>query len=380
MKKGEQKFLILLVVLFVTYVATSFLAPKPIDWRVTFGGADKNPFGAFILVERSSDIFEGSLQLSNKTIAELSGTDNLLILSEYAEIAGADYRSLMRKLDSGAHVFIASNQFSSVLQDSLGYRTPFSFHVLNQTLFEAATSDIQISGKSYSYPFSLVSNYFSVDQEEEWEIHASLENNPILMTKKIGKGQLTLCSTPYIFTNFGLLFNENYQGASQFLSVLPKAPTQYTLFYQLGKAEATTPLRYFLRQPALKWSLYVGLFTILIFLVITSRRRQRPMPVMLAPANATVGYVKTLGMLFYREGNHKKASQRLVSYFLRDLKEKYFLKIDYSEKFYKQLSAKSGVGVNEVIQAFELILKVRDSPHISEKTLIDLSKKIEQFK
>lgn len=381
MRKGEKKFLIVLIVLFVAYVATSFLAPKPINWTVTFGNNDKNPFGAFILAERSADLFEGTFEVSNKTISELSNIENLLILTDYGEIAGADYRSLMSKLDSGANIFIAANQFSSTMKDSLNFNKTFSFHILNQTIFEAGISEIMIGDSAfYEYPFSLVSNYFELEEDSLWEVKATLEQNPILISRNIGKGKLILSSTPYIFTNFGLLFNENYKGASKLLSELPEQKTHFTLFYQLGKGEATTPLRYFLRQPPLRWALYVGLFTTLIFLIITSRRTQRPVPVIAPPSNATVGYVKTLGALFYREGKHKKAAQRLVSYFLRDIREKYFLKIDYTEKFYKHLSAKSGVELNSVIQTFEMILKVRDQPYIDEKTLIDLSKKIEEFK
>ncbi len=380
MLTGEKKFLILFIVLFVAYVATSFLAPKPINWTVTFSYKDKNPFGAYILKERSDDLFKGSFEVSNKTISELFQLENLLILSDVAEITGADYRSLIAKLDSGVNVFIGANQFSPVMKDSLGFDETFSFHLLNQTLFEAATSTIVLADSAeFEYPFSLVSNYFELEKDQEWMINATLEGNPILISRTIGKGQLHLCSTPYIFTNFGLLFNKNYHAASEMLSYLPEKRTHFTQFYQLGKGEATTPFRYFLKQPPLRCSLYLGLFIIVVFLVITSRRTQRPVPVITPPANTTVEYVKTLGVLFYREKNHKKAAQRLVNHFLRDIKEKYYLNIDYTEKFYKHLSAKSGIGIKEVIQTFELILKIRDRSQIDEKTLIDLSKKIEQF-
>ncbi len=380
MRKGERKFLFLFIALFVAYVATSFLAPKPIDWTVTFSSQDKNPFGAYILSERSDDLFDGAFEVSNKTISELSKLENLLVLSDVAEVAGADYRNLVSKLDSGVNVLIGANQFSPVLRDSLGFDVDFSFHALNQTLFEAATSTIRLSDSTtYEYPFSLVSNYFKLEEDSEWEVRASLEDKPILISKDLGEGKLILSSTPYIFTNFGLLFNENYTAAATMLSLLPENKTHFTQFYQLGKGEATTPFRYFLKQPPLRWSLYLGLVILLVFLVVSSRRTQRPIPVITPPANATVDYVKTLGALFFRERNHKRAAQRLVNHFLRDIRERYYLNIDYSERFYKHLSAKSGVVIDEVIQTFELIVKVRDQSQIEEKTLIDLSKKIEQF-
>lgn len=381
MRKGEKKLLIIFVLLFITYVATDFLAPKPIDWTVTFRGNDKNPFGGYILNERSQDIFGEKFEASNLTISEISFPKNLLVLADAAEIAGVDYRSLLAKLDSGTNVFIAANYFSQLLIDSLGIDLSFSFHPLNQTIFEAATSDVYLGDTtSYEFPFSIVSNYFLLGNDTTWEKHASLENHPVLISKAIGSGKLILSSTPYIFTNFGLLYDKNYAAAAEMLSLLPEEPTHLTLYYQLGKGEATTPFRYFLSQAPLRWSLYLVLFVVVIFLVITSRRVQRPIPVVTPPENTTVNYVKTLGALFYREGNHKKAAQRLVNYFLRDLKEKYYLSIDYSEKFYKNLSHKVGVDVGHVVQTFDLILKIRDVPYVDEKTLIELSKKIEKFK
>lgn len=373
--------MVILIVLFVVYVATSFLAPKPIDWRVTFSNKDKNPLGGYILADRSQDLFDGPFTISNKTISELSGLENLLILSDYVEIAGADYRSLMAKLDSGVHVFIGANQFSPVMRDSLDFDNSFSFHVLNQGIFEVASSSVVLNDStSFEYPFTLVSNYFELNEDSAWDTHATLQGNPIMISKTVGKGKLLLCSTPYIFTNFGLLFNENHPCAAKLLSSLPEDKTHFTLFYQLGKAEATTPFRYFLRQSPLKWSLHVGLFTILVFLVVTSRRTQRPIPVVTPTENATVNYVKTLGALFYREGRHKNAALRLINHFLRDIRERYYLNIEYTEKFYSYLSAKSGVEIKTVIETFELIIKIRHLPRIDQKTLIDLSKKIEQFK
>lgn len=380
MKKGERKFLIVLVVLFVLYVATSFLAPKPIDWSVTFASNDKNPFGAYILSERSSDLFGEPFRLSNRTISELTENDNLIILADVAEIARADYRNLMIKLDSGANVFVAANQFSAVLKDSLEFDERFSFHVLNQTLFEAATSEILVSDSLvFEYPYSLVSNYFEIEQDSDWEVQATLDSNPILITKKVGEGKLILSSTPYVFTNFGLLFNENFNGAARLLTELPHAPTHFTTYYQLGKGEATTPFRYFLKQPPLRWSLYLTLILLVIFLTISSRRVQRAIPLFEPPQNSTVNYVRTLGTLFYREGNHKKAGQRLINHFLKELSEKYFIKMDYSERTYRHLSAKSGVELMEVIQTFELVQRFKNQEKIDEQTLINLSKKIDRF-
>ncbi|MFK7953818.1 MAG: hypothetical protein AB8B73_13315 [Ekhidna sp.] len=191
---------------------------------------------------------------------------------------------------------------------------------------------------------------------------------------------LTLNSIPYIFTNFGLLINENYPVAAALLSELPSTNVHNTLFYHSGKGEPTTPLRYFLQQEALSWSVYLALFSTLVFLIISSRRKQRAIPVVNAPDNATIHYVKTLGALFYREKDHKKAAMKMINHFIGSIREKYFVSVDYSERFYNLLGSKSGIPTEEVIHTFELIAKVKGQPVIEEKILIELSKKIELFR
>ncbi|MEM9896639.1 MAG: hypothetical protein AAF789_09750, partial [Bacteroidota bacterium] len=216
--------------------------------------------------------------------------------------------------------------------------------------------------------------------DSKWESHATLNEEPVVLAREIGAGKLVLCSMPYVFTNFGLLYSQNYRAAERILSLLPEEKTHLTLFYQLGKGEATTPLRYFLREKALKWSLYVALFTILIFLVVSSRREQRPISVVRPPANATVEYVKTLGALYYREGNHKNVAEKMISTFKRQVKAKYFIPVEYSEIFYKALSQKAGVAYHHVEQTFLLIKQVQEQGQIDEKTLTELANNLEKFK
>ncbi|WP_420318600.1 DUF4350 domain-containing protein [Ekhidna sp.] len=382
MRKGEKIYLIIFIALFVAYVIGDILAPKPVNWTVTFSHKDKNPFGTYILNERSEDIFKSPFSVTHSTIAEIDEADNLLILADGADVFGPDLRSLLNHLNKGSHVLIGANQFSSALMDTLAFEISVSYHILDQTIFEAASSEVILNDSiSYSYPFSLVSNYFELNDPSNWTIHGQIANEqPIIISREIGEGRITLCSTPYVFTNFGLLVNDNYPATASILSLLPEKSTHFTLFYHLGKAEATTPFRYFLRQDALRWSLYMGLFSVLVFLIISSRRNQRPIPVISPPDNSTINYVKTLGALFYSERDHKKAALRLISHFLHRIKEHYNLSVTYEERFYKHLSTKSGVDLEMVIKTFERILFIRESDRISEETLIDLTKKIERFK
>ncbi len=380
--KKDRIFIYVFIGLFIAYVILDFMAPKPINWTVTYNVNDKNPFGAYILNERSTDLFEKGFELSRLTLSELSGAnENILILADQVSINGTDLDNLWSILEEGGNLFIAAASFNEKLKDTLEFDSHFEYHFLNQSIFEAPETTITLFDSSeYTYPSSLVSNYFEIEDMEEWEVLASITEGPIAVTKEVKAGRLTLVSTPGIFTNFGLLFNNNYQASAALLSQLPTANVNYTMFYHSGKGEPETPLRYFLGVEPLRWSLYLGLFLIVLFLVISSRRKQRAIPVILPPQNTTIEYVKTLGALFYRERNHKNAAMKLVNHFLMQIKEKYYVRVEFTEKFYQLFSYKSNVDREHVIKTFELIQVVKSQPQIEEKVLIDLSRKIELFK
>lgn len=381
MKKKERIYLFVFITLFVAYVATDFMAPEPINWQVSFHSKDKNPFGGFILNDRSSDLFNEGFHLSYQTIAELEDENNIVILAEEAEIVGIDFDKLFEKLERGGNVWIGANTYSSKFRDTLDFAVSNNFQMLNQNIFEAPEGTLRLFDDSkYTYPSTLLTNFFRLRNEGQWEILSEVDGNPVVIKRSWKGGTLVLNSIPYIFTNFGLLINDNYPAAAKLLSHLPESDIHYTMYYQSGKGEATTPLRYFLKQGALRWSTYLALFSIIVFLLISSWRRQRAIPVVLPPENATVQYVKTLGALFYREKDHKKAAMKVINHFVGSLREKYFVSVDYTERFYKLLAAKSGVSTEEVIKTFELIIRVKDLPVIEEKVLIELTRKIELFK
>lgn len=380
--KNDKIFIYAFVGLFVIYVVVDFLAPAPLNWTVTFKPNDKNPFGCFVLNDRSQDLFENGLELSNNTLSEMSGDiENVLILAEGAEIVRTDLDRLFEIVDSGKTVFISANTFSEKLMDSLEFDVSFEYQLLNQNIFEAPETTITVGeSREYRYPSNIVSNHFELEEEKEWDVIASKAEGPIAITRQIGDGKIVLVSTPYIFTNFGLLVNNNYQASAALLSLLPKKNVHYTMFYKSGRGEPQTPLRYFLSVDPLRWALYLGLFLIVLFLIISSRRRERATPVFLPPSNTTVEYVKTLGALFFREKNHKNAAMKLVSHFLLQIKEKYFVQVEFTEKFYQLFSSKSNVDKEHVIRTFELIQLVKSRPQIEEKLLVDLFRKIEEFK
>ena len=90
--KRETRYILILVITALVFVAVQLVAPKPINWNPTYDPSDKNPFGAYVVKNLMADLFPGQpLEANNLTIYELSKElgveDNLLSMSTRTDSA-----------------------------------------------------------------------------------------------------------------------------------------------------------------------------------------------------------------------------------------------------------------------------------------------------
>ena len=226
----------------------------------------------------------------------------------------------------------------------------------------------------------MIQAVFEEVDADKWEIIVTDETDqPLVIKKAVGDGELILCSSPLIFTNFGLLYQDNYRFAASILNLLPEQRTQLSYFYQLGRPEVQTPLRYILSQEALRWALYLGLVALLVFLIIETRRRQRAIPVMTPPENTSLTYVKTLGNLYFQEGNHKNLAEKMIRHFIHRVKEKYYLTFEPTEHFNHMLSVRSEVPVEEINATLAALIAIRQKEQIKGNELVLLAEKLNRI-
>ena len=376
MSKKEKRLYIFLAVFFILYVIVEQYKPEELVWIPTFSQKDKQPYGGYVLYERLDDFFE-SKELSFQTIYELrdSTYDNLMILATEFSPPEEDVEVLLQKIANGSSAFIGASYFSESFLDSLGLELDNEFFEPT-TIGTVDSVKVRIGDEGAYYPSNLVLTAF--EKDSSW-VAAATSKKAILIYKNFGKGKLILTTLPLAFTNYGLLKSEGLKLPALALNLLSTGKVVYNRYYHSGRMESETPLRYLISQAPLRWALNLTLLGLIVLLIIGSRRKQRVIPVLDPKENTTLLFIKTMGGLYHREGKHASASQKLISHFLKSIREKYYIKDLFNEAAYAQLSSKTGIKKTEVIQTFEIIQHVKNGGMVSEDMLTELNQRIEKF-
>lgn len=390
--KGDLKYIIILVGAVLVFVLIKFMVKDPIDWRITYSHQDKNPFGSYLINERLPDIFPNSdVEVVNQTIYELKDNDldNVLIIAERLSMAKEDTDALLNMVNDGANFFLASRYFFGHLADTLGIDAEdyfFNDNIL-KNVNQSDTAQLSfvnenIGIEGFTFSRKNTPNYF--EDFDSLEVNVIAINDlekPIMVKISHGKGNIFLCSTPIAFTNNYLLFEENNKFVSRALSYLPNENVLWTEYYQLGRIEPRTPIRFLLSTSSLSWALGIAVFSLLFFILFESKRRQRIIPIITPLRNSTLEFIGTISTLYFQKKDHKSIAEKRINFFLDKVRTHYFIGAQTGDRdFIEKLIHKSGNDEDLVKQLFAQIHRIRTEATISEKELMALSKRIDDFK
>lgn len=366
-----------------------YFMPQRFNWFVTLYQKDKNPFGTFVLKSLMDKSWDSEVLVSNKTMYELDDIqdENLLILCEQLELANADKESLLSQVSDGKTAIISMHQLDSIFGDTLGVKLnslSFTFYLDKVwgedslgMKFHALPHD---TSKIYWLPEQLLPQYFVDYNSENTKIVAINSNDkPILLDIRFGQGNILLSSTPLVFTNFSMLKSDNYGFVEALLSRLQPGNLHWAEYYQMGRMEAQTPLRYVLSEPSLKWALYMLMITILISMIFEVKRKQRVIPIIVPLKNETLDFVKTIARLYYQKKDHKDLAVKKMLHFTDHLKRKLHIDTkDEVDEIIKKVAAKTNNPQEDVNVLFEQMNQVSNSSYISSGELKLLLNRIEK--
>lgn len=407
--------------------------PRPLNWQKSFTSGDKIPFGAFVLYDQLDEIFKRDditsvdevpvdFLLKNDSITNA----NYIFINDYLSFDSVESDYLMDFVARGNKVFIASNGAYGSLADTLGLETNSSSFYSYSRRDTVRTRLVNKSLKDRSYIYDKGADYkffevydtlntkvlgevlafepskgyiadyleetieesaaesdqeFDINEEDKEEKRLTRETPQVNFVEvKVGEGAFYYNLNPISFTNYYMLKDGKHQYAVESLSYMNDGPVFFDDYGKSGRKVITSPMRFVLSQPALKWAYYIALLGVIIYMIFASKRRQRIIPIVEPLKNSSVEFTKTIGSLYYQTGDYSGIIDKKINYFLERLRSKYFVDTQRLDTtFIKRLAVKSGRSQNFTEDVILYINKLRAKSVHNEYELKQLNKRIEAF-
>lgn len=357
MKAGHWFTLFIVVFLGILF-AVEYSLPKKFIWNPTFGHHDRQPFGCALFDELVAESWSKDYRLSDNTFYQLAEQDTTekgayIAIEQNLALGRPDVEAILKLAEGGNKIMLASSTFGKLLEDTLGFRCSysyFSFKGLKEYAVSVTRRDtLHWVGDTARYAPRLFMFYPQLCKgrfEKYDSLTTVLAKRTILiedslavsrgcvpavaLSRKVGKGEVILLSTPLLLTNYGITDGGNAEYVLRLLSQMNELPLCRIEAYGTGAQEQKSPLRYFLSQPALRWGLYVTILTLVLFMVFTARRRQRAIPVVRPSENRTMEFTELIGTLYFQQKNQADLVRKKFTYFAEALRR--MAQIDVEEE------------------------------------------------
>ncbi len=395
MNKTIKIYIVFLLLLFAGAIAIEFSKPKPINWSQTYNEKHKIPYGTFVLYNELESLFPKSkIQDIRVTPYEYFDefydwedstyltTGTYIYIDNYANIDDVSAQELMDFVSFGNTLFISTDYFPQKFKDSLFFDTNNDYGFSGKANFSLANP--LFKSDSITIEKGLSDIYFSKLDSTTTTVlgYQNFDSIPHINFVKVnyGQGNIYLHLQPIAFTNYTLLKKNNKKYASAILSYLPDDTIFFDSQNKTRNGLGTSPLRYILSQPALKWAWFLALLSLIVFIVFNAKRKQRVVKVIKPVQNTTVAFTKTIGNLYYETKDHNTIVDKKITFFLEHLRRNYVLDTHVlDEKFVKTLALKSGHDISALKKLINLIVHLKAKQICNEDDLLRLNKLIEDF-
>lgn len=396
MDRKVKIYIGVLVVFFVALVVRDFNSPKPIDWTPTYFLKDKIPFGMYVFNNEIETLLkEDKIRKINVTPYEFFGNQyeyeeegedytekgTFLSVSKNVEIDDESISEICSYVRSGNNAFISSEMIPNTLLDSLNLKMDSEYNYSKPILNWVVNP--KLGSEKYKIIEGANNNYFSKIDTLHTTVLGCQKGDSTrvnFIKVKYKEGTFYLHTQPAAFTNFHLLKENHHQYAEKVVSYIPKGDVFWFIKDQNGEVISDSPMRYIFSQPALKWACYVFLIGMLFFILFNAKRKQRIVPIIKPLTNTTVDFTKTIGNLYYQEGDHDNIINKKIVYFLEKIRNEYLIdthKLD--DDFVRKVQQKSGRKLEDIQKVVTLIHLYRKSSYQSIETdLIEMNTAIEK--
>ena len=402
-----------LVIIFLVIILFNINNKPKYSWYEDYRNNKDQPYSATILYSllkthssgKNFEVIDNHLWEELPKIKDASSNYFFIGNSLYLDPDDAD--ALVDFVSRGNSAFIITNSIPQTLVTPIGlddceYWEGFGY-VLKPTIKLSLTlADIEAdSGYSFKYVFRekilpyewkyFYSTYQSCDGSTVYYPLGKIFSTEYINFIKIpiGDGQLFIHSAPMAFSNLSLLEEPGFEYVSKALGYLPQGDIYWDEFSKIpsyasvnreSNNQAQSPLSYILGETSLRWSWYILLALMLLFIIFRSKRKQRVIKVVEPNINTSLEFVETIGTLYYQQNDHKKLIEQKMKYFLAFIRSRYQLNTsNINEDLVSQIARRAEIDKSKVQKIINLYMAADSMSGVSDELLTDLHYSLNYF-
>jgi hypothetical protein len=423
--KGSRLYVLTIILFTALIFLFELSAPKKFVWKPTYDKNDREPFGSYVFDDVLSSSTD-NYQVVNKTFYQIWEEDStaapkaFLLTEDLFEFTETDVNYMLKLLHNGNQIMICTDKSSYRLKDTLKISIENTGYY-NYSTFNNYNTFNYYMGSKYKHRDSIFLGTDTLHCEQIYKVYPFVHSSAIYMIKwneshakdssytaklhrvkidpantlafdkrgrilamklPVGKGEIFIVATPLMFTNFGILDEQNASYVFRLLSHIKDKPLVRIEAYGRHSEKPSTPLRYLLITPPLRWAVYTTLLLIMLFMIFTAKRRQRIIPVIETPPNRMSGFIRLISGLYYSRHDNAEILKTKYSVFCAVIKQKTgvdLLEEKPDDSRFARLAEKTGMPQDEIkqlIKEFRLIPYQYDVPDSQMKELMDKMNRI----
>lgn len=363
MNKTFKLYGFIFIVLMAVLVLLQLSKSEVTDWRRNFDINKKTPFGLYVFNREANHLFKNKLKHAENSPFDYyknkkKKPHNILIIQ--AQIDLESWKEILVNVEKGSDALIISENFHPMVADSLGFKADYisysGYNTMKLTEQKFKSDSIFMKDYSTEQGFSYIKN--------EHQILGNFEDGESrvnFIRINHGKGHLYLHTEPLFLTNFYLLKKENENYAEDVFSYLPDRETVWFSGANKTEAVSQSPMRFILANPALKYSWWLLLAGLFLFVIFNAKRRQRIIPIEEPLKNKSVEFVKSIGNLYMQEGDFHDMIAKKAQYFLHRVRLELLMDTqNLDDNFAHLLHLKTGKSPEKIAHAIDYIKRGQD--------------------
>lgn len=398
MRKSLPYIILFLMVVLLgsLLIVSSKKKVRRLDERITLRVKDKIPYGTYAAFHFLPHLFpQAKVYYDRKSPGNWdslsSEASNQAVILMTKEFDAEDYElnRLYNFVKEGNYVFIIARYLS---YDA----TKFFSCSDNGNYFDLESADSLLvnleqppfkNSDFFVYPGKKYESHFSnTDTARTLNLGKGNNGGVNFIRLKAGRGALFIHLAPLAFSNYFLLHKNNVDYYKTALSVIPPNISRiawndyYLTKPRVNKEKDPSWFRVLFKYPSFKWGLLTAMATLLVFVLLETRRKQRIIPAWERPNNESLDFVKTIGRLYFDKSDHKNLAKKMSTYFLDHIRTNYKLATHSVDKnFIDTVHHKTGYSIEELKKIVDFISFAETAPAISESQLSHFHKQLELF-